>query len=157
MGISGATSVHVGHVIGEGRSPRSAGLVGIGIGAAYMSISAGLLLVASRPLASMFADDPAVVELGAKLLIVASAFQLFDGIQAVAGGALRGTADVRFAFVANVGAHWFVGLPLALWLAFRVGLGVQGLWIGLLVGLALVAVLLLWRFVVVARGPIARV
>ncbi|HVJ90767.1 MAG TPA: MATE family efflux transporter, partial [Labilithrix sp.] len=100
---------------------------------------------------------PAVVDLGARLLVVASAFQLFDGVQGVAAGALRGAADVRFAFVANVGAHWFVGLPLALWLGFGAGLGAQGLWLGLLVGLALVATLLLWRFVAIARGPIARV
>ena len=81
-----------------------------------------------------------MIELGASLLVVASAFQLFDGVQGVAAGALRGAADVRFAFVANVGAHWFVGLPLALWLGFNAGLGTQGLWIGLLVGLTLVAI-----------------
>jgi MATE family multidrug resistance protein len=156
LGIGGATAVRVGHAIGDGRSPRTAGLSGIALGAAYMSISAVVFLVARRPLAALFAEDPAVIDLGASLLVVAAAFQLFDGVQAVAAGALRGAADVRFAFVANVGAHWLVGLPLALWLGFRVGLGATGLWIGLLVGLAVVATLLLWRFVVVARGPIAR-
>lgn len=157
LGVSGATGVRVGHAIGEGRSPRKAGLVGIALGAAFMAGCALLFLVARRPLVAVFARDPAVVELGASLLVVAAAFQLFDGIQVVAAGALRGAADVRFAFVANVGAHWFVGLPLALWLGFHAGLGAQGLWIGLLAGLTLVALLLLWRFVVVAKGPIARV
>ncbi len=156
LGISGATAVRVGHAIGEGRSPRAAGLIGIALGGAFMSASALLFLLARRPLVAVFAEDPAVIELGASLLVVAAAFQLFDGIQGVSAGALRGAADVRFAFVANVGAHWFIGLPLALWLGFRAGLGAQGLWIGLLVGLALVAILLLWRFVVVAKGPIAR-
>ncbi|MDF2694260.1 MAG: Multi antimicrobial extrusion protein, partial [Labilithrix sp.] len=156
LGISGATAVRVGHSIGEGRSPRSAGLVGIGLGATFMSCSAIVFLLARRPLVEVFAQDPAVIDLGASLLIIASAFQLFDGIQGVAAGALRGAADVRFAFLANVGAHWFIGLPLALFLGFRAGLGTQGLWIGLLAGLTLVAMLLLWRFIVVARGPIAR-
>lgn len=156
LGISGATAVRVGHAIGQGRSPRTSGLVGIALGATFMSASALLFLFARRPLVAIFAEDPAVIDLGASLLVVASAFQLFDGIQGVAAGALRGAADVRFAFVANVGAHWLVGLPLALWLAFGVGLGAQGLWVGLLVGLVLVAALLLWRFVVVAARPIAR-
>lgn len=156
LGISGATAVRVGHAIGEQRSPRRAGLGGIALGAAYMVVTAMMFLIARRPLAAVFSEDPAVIELGAKLLVVGAAFQLFDGVQVVAAGALRGAADVRFAFVANVGAHWLVGLPLALWLGFRAGLGAQGLWIGLLAGLGLVALLLLWRFVVIARGPIAR-
>ncbi|MBX3208983.1 MAG: MATE family efflux transporter [Labilithrix sp.] len=157
LGIAGATAVRVGHAIGEGRSPRRSGLVGIGLGAAFMSASALVFLVARRPLVAVFAEDSAVIELGADLLVIASAFQLFDGIQGVAAGALRGAGDVRFAFVANVGAHWLVGLPLALWLGFRVGLGAQGLWVGLLVGLTLVAALLLRRFVVVSKGPLGRV
>jgi MATE family multidrug resistance protein len=157
LGVSGATAVRVGHAIGEGRSPRRAGLVGIGLGGAFMSASALLFLVARRPLVAVFTKDAAVIELGASLLVIAAAFQLFDGVQGVAAGALRGAADVRFAFVANVAAHWFIGLPLALWLGFYAGLGAQGLWIGLLAGLAVVSVLLLWRFVAVVKGPIARV
>lgn len=156
LGISGATAVTVGRAIGEGRSPRSAGVVGIGLGAAFMAACAIVFLVARRSLVAIFTTDPAVIELGASLLVVASAFQLFDGIQGVAAGALRGAADVRFAFLANVGAHWFVGLPLALWLGFHAGLGTPGLWVGLLAGLVLVAALLAWRFVVVTRRPIAR-
>lgn len=157
LGISGATAVRVGHAIGEGRSPRGAGLVGIALGGAFMAACGVVFLVGRRPLAGAFTDDAAVIELGATLLVVAAAFQLFDGVQGVAAGALRGAADVRFAFLANVGAHWLVGFPLALWLAFRAGLGAQGLWLGLLVGLVLVAILLLWRFVVVTRSAIARV
>jgi MATE family multidrug resistance protein len=157
LGISGATAVRVGHAVGQSRSPLRPGLIGIALGAAFMSASALTFLAARRPLVRAFTDDPSVVEMGASLLVVAAAFQLFDGVQGVAAGALRGTADVRFAFVANVGAHWLVGLPLALYLAFRSGLGTQGIWIGLLAGLALVAGLLLWRFVRIAKGPIARV
>lgn len=156
MGIGAATAVRVGRSIGEGRSPKRAGLVGIAMGAFFMASSAVVFLALRRTLTSVFSEDPSVIELGAKLLVVASAFQLFDGVQAVSSGALRGAADVRFAFFANVGAHWLVGLPLAIVLGFHARLGVQGLWGGLLGGLAVVAALLLWRFVTIAKGPIAR-
>jgi multidrug resistance protein, MATE family len=157
LGISGATAVRVGHAIGEQRSPRRAGLVGIALGGAFMAVSAAVFLLARRPLVAMFTNDPRVLEIGMSLLVVASAFQLFDGVQGVAAGALRGAADVRFAFLANVGAHWFVGLPLALYFGFSRGLGAQGLWIGLLVGLFLVSGLLLWRFARVASKTITRI
>ncbi len=157
LGISGATAVRVGHLIGAGRSPRLAGLVGLALGALFMAGSAVVFLVARRPLVRFFTDEPEVIELGATLLVIAALFQLFDGVQAVAAGALRGAGDVRFAFAANVGAHWLVGFPLAIWLAFGSGLGAIGLWIGLLAGLVVVSALLLWRFVVITRGTIARV
>lgn len=156
LGISGATAVRVGHAIGEERSPRGAGLVGISLGGAFMSLSAVVFLVARRPLVAVFTQDASVAELAASLLVVAAAFQLFDGVQGVAAGALRGAADVRFAFLANVAAHWLVGLPFALLLGFQLGLGTRGLWLGLLVGLGLVAVALLWRFVSIAKRPIKR-
>ena len=157
LGVSGATSVRVGHAVGEGRSPRRAGLLGIAMGAAFMACTSTLFLFAPRSLIALFTDDAEITTLGITLLGIAAAFQLFDGIQGVAAGALRGAGDVRFAFVANVAAHWLVGFPLALLLAFGFGLGAPGLWWGLLVGLALVAGSLLWRFLRVSRGPLHRV
>lgn len=157
LGISGATAVRVGHAVGEGRSPRRPGLVGIGIGAAFMSACGVVFVAIPGALVALFTKDAEIAELGARLLVVAAAFQLFDGVQGVAAGALRGAGDVRFAFAANVGAHWLVGFPLALLLGFRLGLGAAGLWWGLLAGLVVVSALLLWRFVVVARSKIERV
>lgn len=157
LGISGATAVTVGHAVGEGRPPRSAGVAGMALGAMYMSVTAILFLLCRGALARLFTDDGAVAALTAELLIVAAAFQLFDGVQVVAGGALRGAGDVKFAFYVNVAAHWLVGLPLALWLAFRAGYGARGIWFGLLAGLAIVALLLAWRFVRITRRAIARV
>lgn len=157
LGISGATAVRCGHAVGEGRSPRRPGLIGIALGAAFMACTGMLFLFAPRPLVALFTDDPAIAELGVTLLGIAAAFQLFDGVQGVAAGALRGAGDVRFAFVANVGAHWLVGFPLALVLGFHLGLGAPGLWWGLLAGLALVAALLLWRFLVISRRSVERV
>lgn len=154
LGISSATAVRVGHAVGAGTPPRRAGLVGIVIGALFMLVS-GLVFVAfARELVGLFTNDADVRELGASLLVVAAAFQLFDGVQGVAAGALRGAGDVRFAFVANVAAHWVVGFPVALVLAFRMGLGARGLWWGLALGLALVAASLTARFVQVTRRAI---
>jgi MATE family multidrug resistance protein len=157
LGVSGATAVRVGHAVGERRSPRRAGLIGIGLGAGFMACTSACFLTWPRPLVALFTDDPAITELGVSLLAIAAAFQLFDGIQGVAAGALRGAGDVRFAFVANVGAHWLVGFPLALVLGFRLGQGAPGLWWGLLAGLALVAVLLLGRFLVISKRSVERV
>lgn len=157
LGISGATAVRVGHAIGERRSPRRAGLIGIALVACFMACTSTFFLTWPRPLVSLFTDDPEITELGVSLLAIAAAFQLFDGVQGVAAGALRGAGDVRFAFVANVGAHWLVGFPLALVLGFGLHQGARGLWWGLLVGLALVAILLLWRFLVISKRNVDRV
>lgn len=157
LGISAATSVRVGHAVGEGRSPRRSGLVGIAVGATFMAGCGLVFLAAPRALVGLFTDEPAVAALATSLLLVAAAFQLFDGVQGVAAGALRGAGDVRYAFVANVAAHWGVGFPLALLFGFRLGYGARGLWWGLLVGLVVVAALLLARFLRVARGTVRRV
>jgi MATE family multidrug resistance protein len=157
LGISGATSVRVGHAVGERRSPRRAGLIGIALVVGFMACTSTCFLVLPRQLIALFTDDAAITELGVSLLAIAAAFQLFDGIQGVAAGALRGAGDVRFAFVANVAAHWLVGFPLALLFGFYLGKGAQGLWWGLLAGLALVAMLLLWRFLVISKRALDRV
>jgi multidrug resistance protein, MATE family len=157
LGIGGATAVRVGHAVGEGRSPRASGLVGIGIGALFMLVCASVFLLTRHVLVSVFTEDAATADLAASLLEVAAAFQLFDGVQAVAAGALRGAGDMRFAFAVNVGAHWLIGLPLSLYLAFVLGWGARGLWWGLMAGLAVVAIALLFRFATLSKGPIARV
>jgi MATE family multidrug resistance protein len=157
LGVSGATAVRVGHAVGEKRSPRRAGLIGIAVGAAFMACSSTLFLTVPRPLIALFTEDPEITKLSVTLLGIAAAFQLFDGVQGVGAGALRGAGDVRFAFAANVAAHWCVGFPLALLLGFHFGLGAPGLWWGLLTGLALVGVALLWRFLVISKRAVERV
>lgn len=156
LGVSGATAVRVGRAVGAGLPPRRAGLMGIAVGGAFMIACGVVFLGAPRFLTGLFTKDATVLELGVSLLGVAAAFQLFDGLQGVAAGALRGAGDVRFALIANVVAHWAFGFPVALLLAFRLGHGVRGLWWGLALGLALVAVALTARFVVVTRGHVAR-
>lgn len=157
MGVSGATATRVGYAVGAGRSPRRVGLLGIALGTAVMSVGALAFALLPATLVRIFTPETDVVALGAQLVSIAALFQLFDGMQAVAAGALRGAGDVRFPFVANVLAHWGVGLPIALWLGFGLGLGAPGLWWGLTAGLITVALALTARFLWIARGPIARV
>jgi MATE family multidrug resistance protein len=122
-----------------------------------MVCSAVVFVSAAHRLAFAFTSDAAIGDLAARLLFIAAAFQLFDGVQGVAAGALRGAGDVRAPFVASVAAYWLVGFPLALTLGFGADWGAPGLWWGLLVGLAVVAVLLTGRFVAITRTRVARV
>jgi MATE family multidrug resistance protein len=108
-------------------------------------------------LVGLFTEDGQVMGTAVGLMRVAMLFQVFDGVQSVAAGALRGAGDVKFPFWANVGAHWLVGAPLALLLCFHFDMGAKGLWWGLFAGLFVISVLLARRFVVVSRGLIQRV
>ena len=157
MGVSGATSVRVAYAIGAGTSPRRPGVVGIALGAFTMSFSAVVFMIAPHALMRVFTNDDRVIAIGVDLLRIAALFQIFDGVQAVATGALRGAGDVRFPFVANVFAHWFVGFPAAMVLGFTLHHGARGLWWGLTAGLVFVSVLLAGRFWILTRGAIARV
>ncbi len=148
MGISSATAVRVGRAIGASDEigPRRAWLTGLGLVIIYMGSCGIAFLGLGRVLAGIFTDEPHVIDLTARLLRIAAAFQIFDGIQGVAGGALRGAADTRFASWANVAGHWCVGLPLALLFGFVLGQGAVGMWWGLLSGLFVVACVLSTRF-----------
>jgi MATE family multidrug resistance protein len=157
LGVGGATAVRVGLAVGARRGARRPGLLGLGVGSAFMSIGILLFGVFPAELVDLFTDDPQVIALGASLLRVAAVFQLFDGVQVVMGGALRGAGDVRFPFVINVIAYWGVGVPSALLLGFTFGYGAVGMWVGLTLGLMAAALLLSARFVVLTRGTIQRV
>lgn len=156
-GVSGATSVRVGYAIGAGASPRRAGAVGIALGAVLMTFGAVAFVLVPGVLVRAFTNDERVVSIGVDLLRIAALFQIFDGVQAVASGALRGAGDVRFPFAANVFAYWVIGLPAALTLGFAWHHGASGLWWGLTVGLVFVSLLLTGRFAVLTRHAIARV
>jgi len=149
LGLSSAGAVRVGHAIGrrDASGAASAGWAAIALGAGFMSVAALVLLVMPRVLVSLFTTDAVVMATGVTLLRVAAAFQLFDGLQGVTTGVLRGLGDTRTAMIANLAGHWLVGLPAAAISAFVLGWGVIGLWAGLSVGLTLVglALLLVWR------------
>jgi MATE family multidrug resistance protein len=157
LGVAGATAVRVGLAVGAGRSTRRAGFIGITVGAVFMCVSAVVFGLFPRELVDVFTDDPDVIDLGASLVRIAAVFQLFDGVQVVAAGALRGAGDVRTPFVAVTVAHWLVGFPIAVILCFALDLGARGLWWGLTGGLVAASIALAWRFVVLSRRAIARV
>jgi MATE family multidrug resistance protein len=149
LGISSAAAVRVGQEVGRSnwRGARRAGWSAIFLGAAFMSSSGLLFVFESKLIARLFSPDPRVVKVGASLLLVAAAFQLFDGLQTVATGALRGTGDTTTPMVANFVAYWLIGLPLGCELCWRSHLGVLGIWLGLCVGLMLIgsALLIAWN------------
>lgn len=162
LGIAQATSVRVGTQIGEAEAgssvgPRRAGLVGIAMGVSVMGAWAIVFATAPKLLARAFTPEAAVVDAAATLIGIAALFQLADGAQVVSAGALRGAADTRFPLVANVIVHWCVGLPVGLLLAFRLGLGAAGLWLGLTAGLFVIAIVLIARFAALTRRSIRRV
>jgi multidrug resistance protein, MATE family len=149
LGISSAAAVRVGQQLGRGdpEGARRAGWSAIVIGAGFMTCSGLLFVSMPRLIARMFSPDPTVIRVGATLLMVAAAFQLFDGLQTVATGALRGAGDTRTPMFANFVAYWLIGLPLGYLLAFRMGWGALGIWIGLCIGLMIIgsALLMTWH------------
>jgi MATE family multidrug resistance protein len=149
LGISSAAAVRVGHQLGRGDPTRAhlAGWSAILLGAGFMTCTGLVFVTASKQIARLFTPDPAVIRVGATLLLVAAAFQLFDGLQTVATGALRGSGDTRTPMLANLIAYWFIGLPLGYLLCFRFGLGALGIWVGLCVGLIIIgsALVLTWH------------
>jgi MATE family, multidrug efflux pump len=148
LGISSAGAVRVGHAVGR-RDPegvRRAGWTALLLGASFMLCAAAFFVTVPRVLIGAFTADEAVLAIGASLLLVAAVFQLFDGLQGVATGVLRGLGDTRSPMIWNLAGHWAIGLPLGYALAFVAGLGVVGLWWGLSTGLIIcgVALLVVW-------------
>ena len=149
LGIASAAAVRVGQAIGRKDAHRAgaAGGTAIFIGATFMTFAGVLLLVTPGWIARIYTTDQTVIRNTAALLAAGAAFQLFDGIQTVATGALRGAGDTRTPMLCHFTAYWIIGLPLGAWLCFRRGWGALGLWIGLSLALILIGVVLLfvWR------------
>jgi MATE family multidrug resistance protein len=145
LGLSSAGAVRVGHAVGANDPERAAasGWTAIGLGVLFTSASALTFLVLPRQLIGLFSRDVAVLDLGTALLYLAALFQLFDGVQGVTTGTLRGLGDTRTPMIVNLWAHWLVGLPLGASLCFVWGWGVRGLWLGLSVGLIVTGAILL--------------
>ena len=149
LGISSAAAVRVGQAIGRGDAAGAArsGWTALAMGAAVMSCCALTLLLAPRLIAELFTPEAAIIAAGVTLLRVAAFFQLFDGFQVVATGALRGAGDTRTPMICHFTGYWVIGLPLGVLLGFHFGLGAPGLWMGLSAGLILIGSVLVgfWR------------
>lgn len=158
LGIGIAASVRVGHAVGrkDGAGVRRAGYVGIGLGSLFMLCSAIVFWTLPEYVVALYLDldDPAnrdVVQLALSLLGIAAVFQLFDGIQVSAGGALRGLKDTRVPMVLGFISYWLIGLTTGYTLCFVMDYGAAGLWWGLVVGLGAASLALVWRFHVRSR------
>ncbi len=153
LGISLAAVTRVGNQIGEGNyhGARRSAWVAFAVGAAVQTFSATLFVLLRHELPALFTPDLTLVTLAAGILPIAAAFQLFDGTQVVGAGVLRGAGSTKPAALFNLVGYYAVALPLAWYMTFRAGMGLKGLWWGLALGLALVAIALLaWIY---RRGP----
>ncbi len=148
LGVSAAAAVSVGHAVGAGDAERAqrAGWLALGLGTGFMLLAAVGFLAAPGPLVALYTSDPQVMAVGPSLLGLAAAFQIFDGIQTVSTGALRGLGETRVPMLANLVGYWVLGLPLGLGLCFLLHWGIYGLWIGLTVALIVIAATLLQRW-----------
>jgi MATE family multidrug resistance protein len=148
LGVSAAAAVSVGHAIGAGdpAKARRAGWLALALGTGFMVCAGIVFLAAPGPLIRLYTPDTRVLALGPTLLLIAAAFQIFDGIQTVSTGALRGLGETRVPMIANLLGYWVMGLPLGFILCFVLGWGVYGMWIGLTLSLIVIASMLLVRW-----------
>ena len=153
FGLGQAATIRVGYHYGarDTLALGRAGWIGIAMAAAFMSLTAGLMLAAPRLLAGIYVDtddarNAAMLAFAIGYMRVAAAFQLFDGVQAVAAGALRGVQDTRVPMLIAIFSYWVPGFGAAIWLGFETPLAGTGVWIGLAIGLVFAAGLLSWRW-----------
>ena len=145
LGTASAAAVAVGQSIGRGEpeAARRAGFIAVALSCAFMSCSAAAFILFPLPILRIYTTDTAVLTIGTGLLVLAAYFQLFDGIQAVATGALRGLGQTRIPMLVNLCGYWAVGLPVGYLLCFHYRYGVFGLWRGLTLALVVIALVLL--------------
>jgi multidrug resistance protein, MATE family len=154
LGTSSAAAIAVGQSIGAGepRVARRAGYIAVAISCAFMTCSAAAFIWIPLPILRIYTTDRQVLAIGAGLLMLAACFQLFDGIQTVVTGALRGLGQTRIPMLVNLCGYWAIGLPLGYVLCFHYGYGVFGLWWGLTVSLIVIAIVLLIAWQRASRG-----
>jgi len=147
-GLSAAAMVRIGNQLGKRNISklREVGFSIFGMVTVFMSVFAIIFLLLKNYLPLLYIDDRQVVEMAASLLIIAGIFQIFDGLQVVALGTLRGLSDVKIPTLVTLLAYWVVGLPLGYYLAFTLHWNELGIWIGLLIGLTITAIMLVYRF-----------
>ncbi|MDH3744422.1 MAG: MATE family efflux transporter [Acidobacteriota bacterium] len=148
LGLSLAITVRVAEAVGAGETSdaRRAGQVGVGLALCTQLLSASVMLAVPGLIVAIYTRDPAVAEIALGLILLAAIFQIPDGLQVSAAGALRGLKDTRVPMVVTLISYWLVGLSLGYFLGIRLGNGAKGLWVGVIAGLSCAAVMLVWRF-----------
>lgn len=148
FGLSTAITTRVGQAIGQRNmgEARGRGLTGILLATAFMSCTALLMVSIPDLITSIYTQNEAVRQVAVSLLYMAAIFQISDGLQVSGYGALRGLKDTKIPMYVNLVAYWIIGLPLGYWLGIGLQMGPQGLWIGLIAGLSVAAILHNVRF-----------
>lgn len=153
FGIGQAATIRVGYYFGAGDRAAMvrAGWVAVAAGGAFMTASAAIMLLARQPIVALYVDvgnpaNAAMTGFALQFMVVAAAFQLFDGLQAVAAGALRGVQDTRVPMLIAIFSYWVPGAAVSIGLGLFTPLAGIGVWLGLLVALVIVAALLLRRW-----------
>jgi multidrug resistance protein, MATE family len=156
LGFSSAAAVSVGHAVGAGNRAlaRRTGSMAIAIGALFMALAATAFLTIPGVLIHVYTHDLATVAVGVRLLAVAAAFQIFDAIQGIGTGALRGLGQTRGPMLINLVAYGAIGLPVGYLLCFHTPLGIYGLWSGLTLALTFAAALVLTLWLRGSRAPL---
>lgn len=154
FGLSTAITTRVGNAIGKESmtGARHRGYVGIGLSTLFMSITAVIIYLYPNVITDIYTDDAAVQEVAISLLYMAAIFQISDGLQVSSYGALRGLKDTKVPMIVNFIAYWLVGLPLGYYLGITKGIGPQGLWMGLIAGLTIAAILHNIRFYMLTKS-----
>lgn len=157
LSLHSATTIHVGHQAGRGdaAAARRAGWAGIAMCGMIMAVSSLVILAARHGIAAAYTSDPEVRALAAFLLLFVAIFQIPDGLQVGAAGALRGFKDAKVPMALNFAAYWLIGFPAAWWFGIHLGAGPTGIWTGLIAGLFTCAVLLTWRYESTSRHALA--
>lgn len=156
LSISSATTIHVGHTLGKGdiHGARVAGWTGIGMCFCVMALSACGIVLCNEQIAALYTKDEVVRDLAATLLLMAALFQISDGLQIGAAGALRGFKDTAIPMLMCVFSYWIVGFPLAYFLGIQQMRGPMYVWLGLIAGLTVSSLLLLTRYVLRTRQSV---
>jgi MATE family multidrug resistance protein len=156
FGVGMAATVRVGHAVGRGEPAgiRRAGIAALVLGVVFMTVMTAIVLLTRGEIAELFLGSGVAGDayaLTARLLIVGATFFIADGIQTVAAGSLRGMSDTRIPMLMSAFGYWAIGFVASCLLGFSVGLGAVGVWIGLSLGTAVYATLLVTRFAVLTR------
>jgi MATE family multidrug resistance protein len=148
LGISSAGTIRVGYALGkkDERQIKLAGFTAIGMASSLMILFATIIIIMKNILPSYYNSDSEVISYASSLLLLAAAFQLFDGLQASSIGALRGLTDVKIPLVVSIFSYWIFAIPAAWLLGFYFNMGVIGVWIGLTIGLVIIGTSMLYRF-----------
>lgn len=148
LGMAAAVSIRVAQAVGESNTKRVGpiGLAALGLVTIWTVLFSVFLVIEGRRIADWFVDDAAVIAVTASIFFTFGVMQVFDGVQSVALGALRGMLDNRWPTNVSLIAYWLVALPAAWVFGFPLGFGAAGVWFGFGLGLMTAAVMLTWRF-----------